>query len=68
MKTELLASAATLESIKTEIDRFYCGSSKTLIPTGNDSWKIVCTQTGKEATMGRVVRKRGRFRFEAVLP
>lgn len=61
---DLLATAPTLESIRESVCRFYCGESKTLIPTGDDSWKVIGTYSGKECPGVRVTRKRGRFRFE----
>jgi hypothetical protein len=64
--TDLLATAPTLESIRESVSRFYCGESKTLIPTGPDSWKVIGTYDSKEAPGVRVIRKRGRFRFEMV--
>ena len=66
MKGNLLATAGTLEDIRQSVCRFYCGESKTLIPTGDDSWKIIGTYNGKEAPGTRVVRKRGRYRFEMI--
>lgn len=66
MNTTLLASAGTLEDIRDSVCRFYCGESKTLIPAGDDMWKIVGTYNGKEAPGTRVVRKRGRYRFEMI--
>lgn len=63
---ELLASAPTLESIRESVCRFYGGESKTLIPTSDDSWKVIGTYDSREAPSVRVVRKRGRFRFEMV--
>jgi hypothetical protein len=64
MTSHLLATADTLDGIRETVTRFYGGDSKTLIPTGNDSWKAIGTYTGKEAPGVRVIRKRGRFRFE----
>lgn len=43
----LLASAPTLDAIRASIARFYCGESKTLIPTGDHAWKLVDTSTGE---------------------
>lgn len=60
----LLASAGSLEDIRQCVVQFYGGDSKTLIPTGDHSWKVIGTYTGREAPGVRVVRKRGRFRFE----
>jgi hypothetical protein len=60
----LMASAGTIDGIRDCIQRFYCGESKTLIPTGADSWKLVHTIDGKALDAVRVVRKRNRFRFE----
>lgn len=65
MSARLFASAGSLEDIRQAVCRFYCGESKTLIPTGNDSWKVIGTYSSKEVQGVRVVRKRGRFRFEA---
>lgn len=62
----LLASAPSLDAIRECVCRFYCGDSKTLIPTGADSWKVIGTYSSKEVEGVRVVRKRGRFRFETV--
>lgn len=64
MKTELLATAPTLEDIRQSVMKFYCGESKTLIPTGDDEWKVIGTYTSKEAPGVRVIRRRNRFRFE----
>lgn len=66
MNATLLASAGTLEDIRQSVCRFYCGESKTLIPTGDDSWKIIGTYNGKECEGVRVVRKRDRYRFEMI--
>lgn len=63
----LLASAGTLEDIRQAVCRFYGGESKTLIPTGDDSWKVIGTYSNKECEGVRVVRKRRRFRFEMVI-
>lgn len=61
---ELLATAATLDAIGESIARFYCGESKTLIPTGPDTWAI-CWACDNEPLSGvQVIRKGGRFRFE----
>lgn len=62
----LYASAPSLDGIRECITRFYCGESKTLVPTGDDSWKLVSTHTGKDLDGMRVIRRRGRFRFEAI--
>lgn len=67
-KPDLLATASTIEDVRGVVCRFYGGVSKTLIPTGDDTWKVVDTYTGKEASGVRVVRKRNRFRFEMVQP
>ena len=64
MKSNLLATAPSLDSIRESITAFYCGSSKTLIPVGDDEWKVIGTYDSKEAPGVRVVRKRGRYRFE----
>lgn len=65
MPNTLIASAGTLDDIRQAVCRFYCGESKTLIPTSDDSWKVIGTHSGKPVDGVRVVRKRGRFRFEA---
>lgn len=66
MQSNLLATAGTIEDIRQSVCRFYGGDSKTLIPTGDHSWKVIGTYTGKEA-LGVIVRRaRGRFRFEMV--
>lgn len=62
--TELLATAPDLERIGDCIARYYCGESKTLIPTGPDTWKIVHTCDGGDVQGVQVIRKGGRFRFE----
>lgn len=64
LKYTLLASAGDLEGIRQLVVRFYGGDSKTLIPTGNDSWKVIGTYSSKECSGVRVVRKRNRYRFE----
>jgi len=63
---QLLASAPTLEALRSAICQFYGGESKTLIPVAEHEWKIVDTYTGNE-TRGavRVIRKRNRYRFES---
>lgn len=63
----LLASAGTMDGIKASISSYYCGTSFTLIPTGDNAWKIVRTSDGKELSGVSVARRRNRFRFEANL-
>lgn len=63
---DLLATAGTLDGIRDCVSRFYAGQSKALIPTGDDSWKVIDTYTSKPAEGVRIVRKRGRFRFEMI--
>lgn len=65
-KNELLASAPSLEEIRQSVMRFYGGESKTLIPTGDDEWKVIGTYSSKEAPGVRVTRRRNRFRFEMI--
>lgn len=67
-KPQLLATAGTLNAMRECVSRFYGGQSKTLIPTGDDSWKVVDTHSSKPADGVRVIRKRGRFRFEMAMP
>jgi len=62
----LFASAGTLDQIRESISDFYCGTSMTLIPTGDDSWKLVRTSDGKNIEGVHVKRKRNRLRFETV--
>lgn len=59
----VFASADTLEAMRLQVSEFY-GNSKTLVPTGENSWRVIDTYLGKEAGNARVVRKRGRFHFE----
>jgi hypothetical protein len=64
----MLATAPSLEAVRVAICKFYGGESKTLVPVGDDSWKIIDTYSSKEAPGVRVVRQRGRFRFQTVTP
>ena len=63
MKTTLLASAPTLDGIKTVIEKFYY-SEKELLPVAPNEWSI----TGKNGVLNgmRVILKRGRYRFESI--
>jgi hypothetical protein len=63
-KRNLIATAPTLDDIREAATRFYCGESKTLIPAGDNVWNVVSTATGRVALGVRVVRQRGRYRFE----
>ena len=62
--SNLLASSATLDGIQRCITKFCFGASKTLVPTGENSWKIVDTYDGAEIPNLHVIRKAKRFRFE----
>lgn len=64
MKPQLLASAPSLTSLSDSISRYYGGSSVTLTPAGGDTWSVA-TGKGNIASV-RVVKKRGRYRFETV--
>lgn len=68
-KDNLLASAESLESIREAITDFYCGSSKTLIPDGDNRWRVVSTYDPNATPLLGVivVRRRGRYRFEMVV-
>lgn len=66
MKTTLLASAPSKDAIEECIRKFYCGESKTLVPTGENEWKLVSTYNGNDVANARVIRKRNRFRFEMI--
>lgn len=65
---DLLASAATIEQIRECIARFYCGTSTTLIPIGNDDWRLVRTSDGKALAGVAVRRRRRRFQFVMTSP
>lgn len=64
----LLATAPSLDDIRESIGRFYCGTSTTLVPVADHAWKIVRTSDGKTLDDVRVIRKRGRYRFEGTTP
>ena len=66
IKTTLLATAPHLDGINQCIRQFYCGTSYTLIPVADHEWKLVHTYTGERLNGVRVVRKRGRVRFERI--
>lgn len=66
MQTTLLSSAPSLDAIRDSISRFYCGQSKTAIPVGENEWKLVDTISGDQTPGVRIIRKRGRYRFERI--
>ena len=63
MKTILLGSSATLDGIKSIVEKFYC-SEKELLPVSDNEWQIV----GKNGVLNdmRVILKKGRYRFESI--
>jgi len=66
MKSNLLASSSTLESIAKAASDFYCGTKVTLIADGESRWKISRDSDGKLLPGVAVFLKRGRYRFEMV--
>lgn len=67
MKSNLLASAPSLDGILESIARFYCGSTKTLEPEPGkvDRWLVV--GLNESPCLGvRVVKRRNRYRFEMI--
>ncbi len=63
MKTTLLASAPTLDGIKSVIAKFYY-SEKELLSVSDNEWQII----GKNGVLNdmRVILKKGRYRFESI--
>ena len=61
---ELLGSAPTLAEISTVVTRFFYGAKKQIVPNGADAWRIVDPRDGRVIESARVVKKRGRYRFE----
>ena len=63
MKTTLLGSSATLDGIKSIVEKFYY-SEKELLPVSDNEWKII----GKMGVLNnmRVILKKGRYRFESI--
>jgi hypothetical protein len=60
-KTELVASAPTLERIQKLVADFFCGSTITLVPDGENRYKI--HNLKGEISSVEVVKKGRRFRF-----
>jgi hypothetical protein len=65
-KTSLLASAGSLDAIAKSVAAFYCGEAKNLVEQEPGTWAICTPSTGKLLAGVRVVKARGRFRFEMV--
>ena len=63
MKTILLGSSATLDGIKSIVEKFYYGE-KDLLPVADNEWQII----GKNGVINdmRVILKKGRYRFESI--
>ena len=63
MKTTLLGSSATLDGIKSIVEKFYY-SEKELLPVSDNEWQII----GKNGVLNdmRVILKKGRYRFESI--
>ena len=63
MKTTLLGSSATLDGIKSIVEKFYY-SEKELLPVSDNEWQII----GKNGVLKdmRVILKKGRYRFESI--
>ena len=63
MKTTLLASSATLDGIKSVIEKFY-HSEKELLSVYPNEWQII----GKNGALNgvRVIFKNKRYRFESI--
>jgi hypothetical protein len=61
---KLLASAGSIEGIKSLIEQYYMGSQKELNQTVPGTWEV----HGKSGILSsvRVIFKRGRYRFERV--
>lgn len=63
MKTTLLASSATLDGIKSVIEKFY-HSEKELLSVYPNEWQIIGTNGSLKYV--RVILKGGRYRFESI--
>jgi len=65
--SNLLATAPTLDAIRDAVRRFYGGERKELVADGENTWRVA--RPGSDAFLlgVRVVRVRGRFRFEMVI-
>ena len=63
MKTTLLGSSATLDGIKSIVEKFYY-SEKELLPVSDNEWQII----GKNGVLNnmRVILEKGRYRFESI--
>ncbi len=59
----LLGSSATLDGIKSIVEKFYY-SEKELLPVSDNEWQII----GKNGVLkyARVILKKGRYRFESI--
>jgi hypothetical protein len=62
----LYSTAPTLESIRESVVAFYAGTPMTLAPVDANRWAIVRDSDGKVLEGVRIVRQRGRFRFEGI--
>jgi hypothetical protein len=74
IKTRLIASAPNEEGIKTLIAKFFCGKPEDYRIGGNGSidgvgliWSKMPDGTERWLKSFRVVKKQGRFRFEAII-
>ena len=72
MTTTLLASSPTIEGIGECIEKFYCGTKMELLvlpyrAAVPEAWGVRRVSDGKVLDRVRVVKSKGRYRFEMVL-
>jgi len=64
--TNLLASAPSLETLAESITRFYAGEAKTIVPDGDNKWRVAFPD-GTPLLGVHIVKRGKRYRFEMVL-
>lgn len=64
MKTRLLASSGSLDGINKMVAQFYCGDKELKQVPDKDEWEIYGSRGLLEGV--RVIKKKGRYRFEMI--
>jgi hypothetical protein len=65
IKPKLYASSGTLEDITKLVSRFYCGTKVSLVEVSENMYDVYTEARGRQELM-RVIKKKGRYRFEFI--